>query len=302
MKEAQNEILQRVQEGKLTVEQAERLLAALWAARSDSPQPEAAPRDVEPQLDLPGAAPIASRAASPSITGAWSVELAQGIDMVHVTLRRTSAGGHSSSSFNLPFAALLGLTREALLAAGAPVRFELVRDAGRLMFEGYVNDGRGGGSFAFEPSAAFVDGMRALGYDHLSDERLFAMAVHDVSRAFVTELHALGYERLPVDQLIGMRIHGVTPGFIRELQALGYTRLPVNQLVSMRIHGVRVDFIESLGALGYERVPVDKLVAMRIHGVQIDFIRDLQRHGLDRVRVDQLIRMRIHGLPVVARG
>jgi hypothetical protein len=180
------------------------------------------------------------------ITGTWKISLAKGIHQVELTLRRMLSGDRRlANSLNLPLAALPGLSHKALLSEGAQVNFEFVRDAGVLAFKGRVSQGQGDGSFAFEASADFMEGMQSLGYESLTGESLFTMAIHDVNRAFVRELSALGYERIPVAQLVEMRVHGVSTELVRELQALGYERRPIDQLITMHIHGADPDFIRA---------------------------------------------------------
>jgi hypothetical protein len=259
------------------------------------------------------------------IRGAWTVEFAKGVGLLLTLSRSPADGDHPSSSFNLPLTRNPGIRREDLLSQGEQVHFVLTRDAGNLTFDGHVGQGLGDGSFSFDASSAFVECMRSLGYERLSGEELFAMAVHNVSVDYVKEFIALGYEHVPLDQLLSMHINGVSVEFVQKLQSLGYEQLPAqeliamrihdvtpeliyqlrefgydrisaDQLVAMRVHDVTPGFIREFWALGYKTLPVAQLVALRIHGVQANFARRLQEMGYDRVSVDQLISMQINGM------
>ena len=246
---------------------------------------------------LPMQFPPSSKAAAAPITGQWTVEFTDRADTVHLTLqRRQGEHGFMNSSSNFRAADLKGLDRAKAGSGGAPVRFRIERDAGTLDCEGWFKENKGSGHFTFTANPTFVAEMGRLGYDQLSDEKVFALAVHDVSLRFIDELKALGYERVPLDDLLAMHIHGVTPDFIREMKGLGYADLAVDDLVAMRIHGVTADFVRALEALGYDAVPVDDLVAMRIHGATPEFAGELKALGYDRVPPDQLVAMRIHGV------
>ena len=174
--------------------------------------------------------------------------------------------GHWNSSFPLPLDELKGLSAAQLEAPQAEVRFELLRDAGTLAFEGRFQQGDGAGHFRFAPSAEYVESMRRMGYQGLDEEKVFSLAVHDVSRTLIHELAGLGYERVALDDLIKMRIHGASPELIRELKTLGYEKLAVDDLVKMRIHGVTADFIRGIQQKSGRAVSADRLVEMRIHG------------------------------------
>lgn len=262
------------------------------------------------------------------ISGQWTVGGLVVQDKVQLSISRTAGPDSSmSSSSPVPFAQLTGLTRAQLDSAGSVVRFELVRDAGTLRFEGYTRNGGGGGAFTFSPNPKFQAEMRSLGFSGLTDEKVFTMAMHDVSAAYVREMNALGVRPDSADQLITMRIHGVTaeyagafksmgyaaseltpdklvtmrihgvsPEFARELKSLGYNSVSPDQMVTMRIHDASTDFIKEVAALGYNHPGVDQLVTMRIHGVTPDFIRKTRSLGLGNLSIDQLVNVKIHGI------
>jgi hypothetical protein len=159
----------------------------------------------------------ATTAAQEAITGEWIINAKPGTDSVHLTIQRNE-GRHMNmnSTDNIRPESIRGLSQAMMAGSGSPVQFQIVRDAGTFDCEGWFKAGRGSGHFTFTPSQSFVSEMQSLGYNNLSNEKVFSMAVLDVSRAFVRDLSALGYERLPVDQLIAMRIHGASPQFIGE--------------------------------------------------------------------------------------
>ena len=170
-----------------------------------------------------GAVYLALAQSSSPITGQWTVGGPVVQDKVQFTIRRTTVNSNMSSSTAVPLSQLRGLSRAQLDSSGSVARFELVRDAGTLRFEGYLQNGGGGGTFTFSPNPSFAGEMRALGYSGFSDEKQFAMAVHDVSAAYVRDMNALGIRPESTDQLITMRIHNVTVDYVRELKDLGYS-------------------------------------------------------------------------------
>ena len=241
------------------------------------------------------AAPSASRGEA--LDGRWILDFDRADGRVQLTIKRSSAHGNWNSSSGYEMQEFRGLSRPAG-SAGQPARFQLVRDAGTIHFEGELDELGGTGRFQFAANPDFERAWIAMGYSALGTDSVFAFALHDVSRRFIEDLRGLGYEHLPAERLIAMRIHGATPEFIRELKALGYDRLPAQDLVSMRIHGASPEFVREMKALGYDRVPVDELVSMRIHGVSPEYVRQLQGLGFNRIPVDELVSMRIHGVSI----
>ncbi|MGA9997112.1 MAG: hypothetical protein WBP93_16965, partial [Pyrinomonadaceae bacterium] len=244
------------------------------------------------------AMPETASSAQGAITGQWLIETQPNSDKVYFSIsRRNENGGMHDSSSDVSPDKFRGLTREQMMSGGGVnVRFEMVRDAGTITCEGWFKNGKGSGHWTFAPSGAFLGEMQRMGYQQLSSEDLFAMAVHDVTVAFIEELRALGYERPPKDDLIAMRIHGVASKFIIDLKAMGYDRVPVDDLVAMRIHGVTIDFVRNLEKAGYRNPEIDNLVALRIHNVSNEFINELKELGYTQIPLDDLVAMRIHGV------
>jgi hypothetical protein len=239
-------------------------------------------------------------AAGGGLQGTWTVRPSETKDgggpFVQLGLQRGSLGHRWDSSFRIELRELQGLGAEPLQAADAEARFALVRDGGRLDFEGRFRAGQGAGHFTFTSSREYLDALRQKGYGDVDEEKALSLAVHDVSRTFIKELASLGYERLPMDQLVSLRIHGAGPSFIRDLKGLGYDRLMTDQLVSLRIHGATPEFIRDLKGVGYERLTPDQLVSLRIHGASPAFVRELKDLGYAQVPVDEVVSMRIHGV------
>ena len=235
------------------------------------------------------AAALVPRVAAAEADGRWMLDFDRGGDVVQLTTKRA----HSNHSSSYPRSAFRELVRPASNAS-SPARFQLVRDAGTVTFEGQLDSSGGAGRFSFAPSPEFGREMASLGYASLSDDDLYTMAMHDIGRAFLHGLAELGYSRLPFDDLVAMRIHGATPEFVRELRSLGYGRLSADELVAMRIHGVTPEFVRQIRDLGFRDVSVDDLVSMRIHGVTPEFARRVKARETG-VTVDDLVGMRIHG-------
>src|SRR5262249_55707930 len=185
-------------------------------------------------LALSGAAP--QPAAGP-IEGRFFLDFDGGDGKAQLTLKRSHVRGNWTNSNAVALSEFQNLPRPTG-SAEVPARFALVRDAGTISFSGQIDATGGSGRFTFAAAPGFAAAMSAGEAAALTDEQVFAAAVHDVSRQFVAELRALGYERMRFETLIAMRIHGASPQFIRELQSLGYDHVPPDQLVAMRIHGV----------------------------------------------------------------
>src|SRR5438477_7669443 len=146
-------------------------------------------------------AAFTARAASPH--GAWHLSPREDgrmqIEMI---------SDHNQNSHPVDRSAFTGLTSAQIDANGeTPVDFRMIRDAGTVHFTGTFEHGDGVGRFTFEPNPAYAATLRSLGVaaSDLNDERLFALAIHDVSANFIKEMHSHG-DPEDVDQYLTLRI------------------------------------------------------------------------------------------------
>lgn len=264
--------------------------------------------------------------------GAWTaVRDEKRPDRIHLNITRRPTHNMGMSMTLSSFTGLSSTHIDA--AATTPVRFERRAEAGNLTFEGTFRNGKGAGQFVFSPNPAFFDSVRALGVDteprpgkrnrkpRDRDERLFALAVHDVSTSYIRtmiaegyhvsldeylelrifdvtpeyirEMRSLGFKEIASEELVASKIHRVTPQFVREMRAAGWD-LSLRELQSSAIHGATPKFAEEMRKLGYGNLSHADLVSFRIHRVNAEFIEELRKVGYDGLTADQLVSMKIH--------
>jgi hypothetical protein len=200
-------------------------------------------------------------------------------------------GAQGQIGLGLPRSALQGLS-----TADGDTKFQLVREAGTVSFEGRFSGGEGAGHYRFEPNAAYQGEMTKLGYANLSPEEQFQLALFDLGPARVKALAELGHAKIPHDQLLQVAIFQVTPEHIRALKAAGYDKLSLDELIQSRIHGVTPEHIRELAALGFRALSFDDLVATRIHRVTPQYIREMREAGYPNATLEQLMQLRIHSI------
>lgn len=234
------------------------------------------------------------------------------------------ARGSSQWSNTTDLSELAGLGAAQLAGDAAPIRFQLVREAGRFDCEGVARRGRATGDCSFTPDPAFaaalarynigapdreqsyglalarvsitmVEELRRNGYRTPEAGDLVGAGIHRVDAAYIRDMAAAGYRVGTVEGLVQMRIHRVTPDYIAALQAAGY-RPSADMAVALRIHGATPEYIRALGAAGATGFDTDDLVAMRIHGVTPEFVGELRDLGYERLTAENLTAMRIHGV------
>src|SRR5215210_6451482 len=140
-------------------------------------------------------------------SGDWTASISKDDAKVQLNLeeRRNKNGSKHQHGSSYDFSELQGLTRDQALSGG-PVNFSLVREAGRIDFEGSFQDGKGSGTFRFTGNPAFVSAMKSRGFNFEDDseyhnDRLFSAAMINVTTALADDLASAGFGKLQTEDL-----------------------------------------------------------------------------------------------------
>jgi hypothetical protein len=239
------------------------------------------------------------------LKGSWTASTDEDKDgRVHLNMSRRGRGWNMGNTFNL--SALSGLSQSQIdSATQIPVTFDMKREAGHVVFEGFFRNGDGAGHFTFTPNRNYLTTLRSMGLEPRlrsrkdrdetdggrEEDELFSLALHDVSTDFIRTMRAEGFN-VSLDKYTSMRIFNVTPEYIKEMRSLGYKDISADKLVETRIHKVTPDYIRKMRAVGWD-LPLSKLVASRIHGATPEFAAEMARLGY-KLDHDDLIAFRIH--------
>jgi len=185
-------------------------------------------------------------------------------------------GGTSSNSFMFEPSVFRGLTSAQMGSPiRTPVRFDIVREAGTIAFEGYFQSGRGSGTLLFQPNPGFRGQMLGLGFQDITDNQLFNMAVYDVGPRYAADLRAAGVNVASAPQLMSMRIQGITLEYIREIQQLGYT-VNGSELINARVQGINPDYIREMRQI-FPSVSMRDLVNMKVQAIFPDYVQEMRQ-------------------------
>ena len=249
------------------------------------------------------------------LTGDWTASPAyiknkeknapQSVDpgKIHLSFeRRTSKGGRNQNGQSYDFAELQGLSREQVISGG-PVKFSIVREAGRIDCDGSFQNGKGSGTFRFTGNQSFVAAMKSRGFDFEEDansngessldDRLFAATTINVTTALADDLTSAGFGKLRVDDLFKAAIFKIDSNFMREMKASGFADLGMDELVKARIFKIDADFVRQVSQMGFDKEPFESLVKMQIFKVTPEFIAEVRNEGLTKLSVEELVKLRI---------
>jgi hypothetical protein len=236
------------------------------------------------------------------ITGDWTAKSKEDSpDKIHLSFEmRTEKGGRNQHGSSFAYADLTGLSREQ--AQNGRVNFSLAREAGTIECEGTFADGRGAGTFRFNPNYGFADAMRARGFDFAKsskhgegdlERRLFSATTLNVTTTFADDLKSANFGPLDVDDLFKAVIFKITPQFMSEMRSTGFPNLGMEELVKARIFKVDASYVRQVNDLGFANLDFEGLVKFRIFKVEPEFLSALKAEGLTNLSSEDVVKFRI---------
>jgi hypothetical protein len=264
--------------------------------------------------------------AAPSDWIRFSLEQRRGSNEINASFESQNGHRHQSHwSSGFKPSELIGLNVAGFYSAGSkPLRFAVVREAGRLDCAGNGGSSRASGNCGFTPDAGFNQLLAARGIGHPTREQSIGMMALDAHRGLVDAVAAARYPTPTVDNLMAMTAVGVTSGYIGELAHdgyrpksidslvqfkaleitpqwigglahIGYANLPSDQLMQLKALDISADFISGFDRMGYRHLPVDKLVQLKALDITPEFARSAAGQGRPLPSVDQLVQMKMFG-------
>jgi hypothetical protein len=241
--------------------------------------------------------------AQSTVSGDWTAHLSSQDTKLQLNMeRRSSKGGRNQMGQSFEFSDFQGLTREQA-QAGGPVSFSLVREAGKIDFEGSFQNGKGSGTFRFTPNLSFISAMKSRGFDfeqssrsdddHESEDRMFAATALNITTALADDLTSAGFGKLQVDDLFKAAIFKINSQFMREMKASGFQNLGMEELVKARIFKIDPEFVRQVSQMGFDKEPFENLVKMQIFKVTPEFVTEMRNEGLTNLQLEDLVKLRI---------
>jgi hypothetical protein len=257
--------------------------------------------------------------------GQWihfTLEPEHGNDLVHGSFTNDNGNHHNNWSNGFRPSDLVGLDLAGFRGAGSrPLRFALVREAGRLDCSGHGGESYAAGYCSFTADPSFTQLLESRGIGRPTDEQAFGLMAVNVRRELIdaiaaaryptpsindlTALSALGvnsdyvdgmarvgYRPSAINTLIQFKALNITPGWIGAFVRIGYGGLPAEQLVQLKALDITPEFIASFDRIGYRRLPVDQLVQLKAMNVTPEFVQRIEAADNSLPPVDKLVQLK----------
>jgi hypothetical protein len=200
-------------------------------------------------------------ARSETARGSWSVTTSDATTRLE-TNWSNATGTSKNSDVRSVDARTLGLA-DALASNGKHVQFRVTREAGEYMFEGWIANGSGGGTFEFTPNAAFFEDIRRRGIAMDTDDDPIAKemtaADMDVTRAYVDDILRSGIA-LDFHQLITFRALNIDGTYIRDLASVGFGHLETHEYITLKSLKIDSGYVKYLEAHGMRNLTAREVI------------------------------------------
>lgn len=229
-------------------------------------------------------------------------------DWVHFTLEPARRGGGAiEASFRdddrpghrnnwstaFPPSQLVGLDVSGFRSVGTrPLRFAVVREAGRLDCSGQGGNSYAAGNCSFTPDPGFAQLLASRGIGRPSREQAFAMMAVNVRRQLIDTIAAARYPTPTFDELLAMTAVGVTGDYINGLARVGYRPTSIDSLVQFRALNITPEYIGGFVRIGYSRMDPDDLVQLKALNVTPEYVAAFERLGYRNLPVDKLVQLK----------
>jgi hypothetical protein len=213
---------------------------------------------------------------------------------IHATFHDQSRGrdeNHWSNGFKP--SELIGLDVAGFYSAGSrPLRFAVVREAGRLDCSGDGGSARAIGDCSFTQNAGFNQLLASRGIARPSREQAFAMTAVDVHRELIDAVTASRYPTPSIDNLIALSALEVTGRYISEMARAGYRPKSLDNLIEFKALEITPEWIAGFVRIGYGNIPADELVQLKALEITPEFIGGFDRVGYRHLPIDQLVQLK----------
>jgi len=223
----------------------------------------------------------------------FTIEPSRNAELVQVSFKRADQKHTNSWSSSFRTAELAGLDPAVLRNPGtSPIRFAIVREAGRVDCAGNGGNMMAIGTCSLTPDAGFNDFLAANGIPRPSADQTFGLMATNAGRELVTALKAANYPTPSINKLMELSAVGVTPAYIRALAGQGYRPRSLQELVEFGALDITPEFIGGFVRAGYADLEPDELVQLKAMNITPEYVAGFERIGYRNLPVDTLVQLK----------
>lgn len=240
---------------------------------------------------------VSVSSACTAAPGAWihfTLEPQRGSDSIRASFQKNESARHENNwSTDFRPSELAGLDLAGFRGAGSrPLRFAVIREAGRLDCSGHGGDSYAAGNCSFTADPSFTQLLESRGIGRASDEQAFGLMAVNARRETIDALAAAHYPTPSIDNLMALSALGVSGAYVNEMARAGYRPESIDALIQFKALEITPEWISGFVRIGYANLPADGLVQLKALGITPDFIAGFDRVGYRHLPVDQLVQLK----------
>ena len=233
---------------------------------------------------------------------------AQSAEWIHFTLEpkasqpgeiqgsfRSGTPVHEENNWSSGFrpSDLVGLDLAGFRGAGSrPLRFSVIREAGRVDCSGHGGEGYAAGYCSFTADPAFIQLLESRGIGRPTQEQAFGLMAVNARRELIDAVSAARYPTPSIDNLMALSALNVTGDYIAEMAHAGYRPATIESLIEFKALNITPEWIAGFVRIGYGGVPAEQLVQLKALDITPDYIASFDRIGYRHLPVDQLVQLK----------
>jgi hypothetical protein len=233
--------------------------------------------------------------AAPAEWVHFTIDQGRGDGKIHASFRDEGRGPGDNNNWSTGFlpSELIGLDMAGFRGPGArPVRFAVVREAGRLDCSGSGANSSAAGNCTFTANPGFTQLLVARGIGRPTREQAFGLMAIDARREVVDALAQARFPTPTIDELMALTALQVNGQYINGLARAGYRPSSIHGLVEFKALAITPEWIGGFVRIGYGNLPPEELVQLKALNVTPEFIAGFDRIGYRRLPVPTLIQLK----------
>lgn len=116
---------------------------------------------------------------------------------------------------------------------------------------------------ALNVDKAFINSLKEVGYDNLSNSDLIAMKSLNVTADYIKGFQKAGFATITPGDMIALKSQNITPALVQQYKDLGFSNLDMGDVVGAQATGATPTFIKSMKEKGHDFKNLEKYIELK---------------------------------------
>ncbi|MBS1664322.1 MAG: hypothetical protein JST68_24970 [Bacteroidetes bacterium] len=146
---------------------------------------------------------------------------------------------------------------------------------------------------AMKIDRAYVEEMKAAGYDHLTSRQLSSLKSMHIDGAYVRSMgKGKDNETIPVEQLVSYKAMNIDADYISSLKKVGFGDLGRHEITSLYSMKVTADYIKGFQDIGYKELSARDIIQFKSQGITPEYVKSLRDQGFKDLSAREIVQFK----------